>query len=130
MKKDYLIILIIQITETLGFSLILPFLPLYAKSLGASPLTIGLILTSFSICQFVSAPIMGRLSDHYGRKPLLVFSQLSTFISFIILAAADSLWLIFLSRIIDGILGSNFTIAQAYLSDVSGEKERSQAYRL
>jgi len=130
MKKDYLIILIIQITETLGFSLILPFLPLYAKSLGASPLTIGLILTSFSICQFVSAPIMGRLSDHYGRKPLLVFSQLSTFISFIILAAADSLWLIFLSRIIDGILGSNFTIAQAYLSDVSGEKERSQAFGL
>jgi len=130
MKKEYLIILIIQITETLGFSLILPFLPFYAQSLGATPLTIGLIFTAFSLCQFISAPIMGRLSDHYGRKPLLIFSQLSTFISFLLLGFANSLWMIFLSRIIDGILGSNFTIAQAYLSDLSSKKNRSKAFGL
>lgn len=130
LKKEYLIILIIQITEVMGFSLILPFLPLFARDLGASPLTIGLILTSFSLFQFISAPIMGRLSDHYGRKPMLIISQLSTMISFIILGFANSIWLIFLSRIVDGLFGSNFTIAQAYLSDISTKKDRSKVFGL
>lgn len=127
-KKEFLIILIIQITEVLGFSLILPFLPFFAEDLGASPLTVGLILTSFSFFQFLSAPIMGRLSDHYGRRPMLIFSQISTLIGFLILAFANSLPLIFLSRIVDGLLGSNFTIAQAYLADISSDEERSQAF--
>lgn len=126
--KRYFTIFIIQVTEVLGFSLILPFLPFYAQTFGATPLQIGLILTSFSIFQFLSAPIMGKLSDHYGRRPLLVFSQLSTFLGFIILGFADSLWMIYLSRIVDGMLGSNYTIAQAYLSDISSKKERSMAF--
>jgi DHA1 family tetracycline resistance protein-like MFS transporter len=86
LKKEYLIVMIIQITEVLGFSLILPFLPLYAEELGATPIIIGLMMTAFSFFQFWTAPVMGKLSDHYGRKPLLIFSQLSTVISFIILA--------------------------------------------
>ena len=128
MKKEYLIIFLIQITEVLGFSLILPFLPFYAQNMGATPLQVGLILAVFSLFQFVSAPIMGRLSDSYGRKPLLVFSQISTFLSFIILGFANTLLILFLSRIVDGMLGSNFTIAQAYLSDVSTKKDRSVAF--
>ena len=128
LKKEFLTIFVIQITEVLGFSLILPFLPFYAEDLGASPFVVGLILTSFSLFQFVSAPIMGKLSDHYGRKPLLIFSQLSTFLSFIILGFAGSLKMIFLSRMVDGLLGSNFTIAQAYLSDISTKKERSRVF--
>ena len=84
-SKEYTIIFFIILTEVLGFSLILPFLPFYVESLGATPLTYGLILMTFSLFQFVSAPIMGKLSDYYGRKPMLIFSQLSTFISFIIL---------------------------------------------
>lgn len=129
-KKEHYVILIIQITEVLGFSLILPFLPLYAKDLGASPFIIGLIPASFSLLQFFSAPIMGRLSDSYGRKPLLIISQISTLISFIVLGFADSLWLIFFSRAIDGLFGSNFTIAQAYLSDTSGKKDRSKIFAI
>ena len=130
LKREHFIILIIQITEVLGFSLILPFLPLYASELGATPLVVGLIPASFSLFQLFSAPIMGRLSDTYGRKPLLILSQLSTFISFIVLGFAHSLWLIFLSRAIDGLLGSNFTIAQAYLSDTSTKKDRSKVFAI
>ena len=129
-RKEYITIFIIQVTEVLGFSLILPFLPFFAEDLGASPFVVGLILASFSLFQFISAPIMGRLSDFYGRKPLLILSQLSTFISFLILGFANSLWMIFLSRIVDGLLGSNFTIAQAYLTDLSSKEDRSKVFGL
>jgi len=127
-RREYLVIFLILVTEVLGFSLILPFLPLYAQDLGASPLVIGLIFTSFSFFQLFSAPIMGRLSDHYGRRPLLIISQISTFVGFVVLGFANTLALIFLSRIIDGLFGSNFTIAQAYLSDISSKKDRSKVF--
>ena len=126
--RKLLIILLIQITEVLGFSLILPFLPFYAQSLGASPLMVSLILSLFSLLQFISAPILGRLSDVFGRKPLLIASQVSTFISFLVLGRATTLGMIFLSRAIDGALGSNYTIAQAYISDISSKKDRSKAF--
>ena len=119
-----------MVTEVLGFSLILPFLPFYAQKFGATPFTIGLIFASFSLFQFISAPIMGKLSDSFGRKPLLIFSQFSTFIGYIVLGFSNTLWMIFLSRIIDGLLGSNFTIAQAYISDISSKKDRTKALGL
>ncbi|MFH1399061.1 MAG: MFS transporter [Candidatus Woesearchaeota archaeon] len=127
-KKEYIIIFILLVTEVFGFSLILPFLPFYAQELGATPFMVGMILAIFSICQFISAPIMGKLSDHYGRKPLLVFAQFSTFLGFLILGLAKSLPMIFLSRIVDGMLGANFTIAMAYLSDISTKENRSKAF--
>src|SRR4030042_1620573 len=126
--KKHVTIMLIMITEVLGFSLVLPFLPLYAQELGASPLVVGLIFTSFSVFQFFSAPIMGRLSDRYGRRPMLMLSQFSTFIGFLVLGFADTLALIFLSRMIDGLFGSNFTIAQAYLRDISSQKDRRKSF--
>lgn len=117
-----------MITEVLGFSLILPFLPLYAQEMGATPLMIGLLITSFSLFQFISAPIMGELSDRYGRRPLLIISQISTTISFIILGLSNQLWMLYLSRIVDGLLGSNATIAQAYIGDITDKKDRSKAF--
>lgn len=130
LKKEHLTILIILITEILGFSLILPFLPFYAQEFGATPLQIGLLLTAFSLFQFFSSPILGKISDYYGRKPLLIISQFSTFISFIILGFANSLEMLYLSRIVDGLFGSNYTIAQAYLSDTSTKEERSKVFGL
>lgn len=123
-------ILAILVTEVLGFSLVLPFLPFLAQDFGANPFQIGLIIASFSFFQFFSAPIMGRLSDRYGRRPMLVLCQISTFLSFIILAFAGSLKMIIVSRVVDGLLGSNQTIAQAYLSDISSRKDRSRAMGL
>jgi len=129
-RKDYFTIFVILVTEVLGFSLILPFLPFYAQELGATPLVVGLIMTSFSFFQLISAPIMGSLSDSYGRKPLLIISQLSTTVGFLVLGFANSLWLLFLSRIVDGLFGSNFVIAQSYLSDISSKKDRSKIFGL
>ena len=128
LRKEYIIIFIIMVTEILGFSLILPFLPFYATKFGASPFVVGLIFMSFSLFQFISAPIMGKISDSFGRRPLLMFAQFSTFISYLILANANALWMIFLSRIVDGLLGSNMTIAQAYISDISTKENRSKAF--
>lgn len=129
-NKAFLTIFLIMVTEVLGFSLILPFLPVYALELGASPLVISLIFSSFSLFQFFSAPILGKLSDLYGRKPLLLLSQFSTFISFVLLGFSNTILLIFISRLIDGLFGSNFTIAQAYLSDISTRENRSKAFGL
>jgi len=129
-RKDYFTIFVILVTEVLGFSLILPFLPFYAQDLGATPLTVGLIMASFSLFQLISAPIMGSLSDSYGRKPLLIISQLPTTVGFLVLGFANSLWMLFLSRIIDGLFGSNFVIAQSYLSDISSKKDRSKVFGL
>jgi DHA1 family tetracycline resistance protein-like MFS transporter len=130
LNKEQFTILIIMITETLGFSLILPFLPFFAMDFGATPFEIGLVISCFSLFQFFSAPVLGRLSDHFGRKPLLILSQFSTFVGFIILGFANSLELILLSRIIDGLFGSNFVIAEAYLSDISTKAERSKAFAI
>ncbi|MBS1267208.1 MAG: Multidrug resistance protein MdtG [Candidatus Woesearchaeota archaeon] len=126
--KHKIIIFLILVTEVLGFSLVLPYLPFFAQELGASPFFVGIILAVFSICQFVSAPFMGRLSDYFGRRPMLIISQFSTFVSFIVLAFSGTYWMILLSRVIDGLVGSNFTIAQAYLSDISSEKNRSKIF--
>ncbi len=130
LNKEQFTILLIMITETLGFSLILPFLPFFAMDYGATPFQIGLIISCFSLFQFFSAPILGRLSDHFGRKPLLLISQFSTLAGFIILGFAHSIELILLSRIIDGLFGSNFVIAEAYLSDISEKKDRSKAFAI
>ncbi len=124
MKKDFFTILIIIFTEVLGWSLILPFLPYLATDLGATPTVVGIIVASFALCQFISAPIIGKLSDKYGRKPLLLISQFSTFIGFILLGVADSLFLVLLSRIIDGLFGSNMTLSRAYLGDITRDEDK------
>ncbi|MBD3250694.1 MAG: MFS transporter [Candidatus Pacebacteria bacterium] len=128
LSRKHYTLLIILITEVLGWSLILPFLPFYAQSLGATKFQVGLLLTSFSLFQFVTAPIMGGLSDKFGRRPLLIFSQLTTALSFTVLGLANSLPLLFVSRIMDGFLGANGTIAQAYLGDITSKKDRSKAF--
>ncbi|MBD3312451.1 MFS transporter [archaeon] len=126
-SKEFLTISIIMFTEVIGWTLILPFLPYYAEEFGASPLIVGLILSTFSIFQFISAPIIGKLSDRYGRKPLLIISQVSTMTGFLMLGFANSLLMIFLSRLVDGLFGSNMTLTRAYLTDLSkGRKRRKQ----
>ncbi len=127
-RKELFTIGVIMFTEVIGWSLILPYVPFMAKRFGATPQLIGILISSFSIFQFISAPIMGKLSDHFGRKPLIIISQISTTIGFILLGIAKSLPMLFLSRAIDGLLGSNMTISRAYIIDITDKKERTKIF--
>lgn len=116
--------------DVLGLTVILPLLHLYAVRFGASPLEIGLVAAAFPLAQLIGVPVMGALSDRYGRKPLLLISQVTTCISFIMLGMAGSLWMVILSRVIDGLFGANIATAQAALSDITTEENRAQGLGL
>ncbi len=106
----------------------MPIIPFLGLSLGLDAFQVGLILSIFSICQLFASPITGKLSDRYGRKPLLLFSQSSTLIGFLLLGIANNVWILVAARLVDGLLGSNMTVAQAYISDVSNPKDRTKIF--
>jgi MFS family permease len=114
--------------DVLGLTLVYPLLPFYAEHFGASPLVVGILSASYAACQLVSGPILGSLSDRYGRKPVLLASQLGTLLGFSVLGGAQALWMLFLGRIIDGLTAGNLTIAQAYIGDVTKPENRTKAY--
>ena len=123
-----LAIFLIVLVDILGLTIILPLLPFYAEKLGASATVVGLLISSYAFCQLIAGPILGRLSDHMGRKPLLIVSQAGTLTGFLILASAGSLWVVFLSRIIDGLTAGNLSLAQAYISDVTTPENRAKSF--
>jgi MFS transporter, DHA1 family, tetracycline resistance protein len=132
-RLDYnraLPIFVLVFVDMLGLTLILPLLHLYAATYGATPLQIGLVVAAFPLAQLIGLPIMGSLSDHFGRKPLLLISQITTCIGFVMLGLANSLALIILSRVIDGVFGANISTAQAALSDITDENTRVQGLGL
>ena len=113
--------------ELLGYSLILPLLPYYAETFGATLSLVGLLGTVNALSQLIAAPVVGRLSDRYGRRPLLIVSIVGTFVSFVLLGLAGSLTAIFISRALDGLFGGNVALARAYITDVTDEKNRARA---
>ncbi|MGB8644304.1 MAG: MFS transporter [Anaerolineae bacterium] len=142
-------IFVIVFVDLLGFSLILPLLPYYAEQYGANPTIVGLLVASYALMQLIGAPVLGRLSDRHGRRPILLLSVCGTFIGFLLLAFAQPiggalgsvlgmtgaanlliLSVLFISRMLDGITGGNLSVAQAYISDVTDEKNRSKAFGL
>ncbi|GAB4499533.1 MAG: tetracycline resistance MFS efflux pump [Anaerolineales bacterium] len=128
--KKILPIFVIVLIDLLGLTIIIPLMPLYAAAFGASAFTIGLLGAAYPAMQFIGAPLLGRLSDRYGRKPILVISQIGTFAGFILLGLANNLWILFLARIIDGLSGANIATAQAAISDSTTEKTRTQGLGL
>jgi DHA1 family tetracycline resistance protein-like MFS transporter len=112
--------------DLLGYSLILPLMPYYAETFGATLTLVGLLGTTNAVGQLIAAPIIGRLSDRYGRRPLLIFSIAGTFVAFLLLGTAKTLWMIFLSRAVDGLVGGNISLARAYIADITDEKNRAR----
>ncbi|MBP2681136.1 MAG: major facilitator superfamily transporter, partial [Candidatus Krumholzibacteriota bacterium] len=129
-RKRLASIFLVVFIDLFGFSLILPLLPFYAESFGASPTTIGFLVATYAAGQLIGAPILGRLSDRFGRRPVLLVSIFGTFAGFLMLATAQSLFVLFLSRALDGVTGGNISVAQAYISDVTSEKDRGRGLGL
>ena len=129
-KSRLTIIFIIVFIDLLGFSLILPLLPFYAEEFGATPTQIGLLVASYAAAQLVGAPLLGRLSDRFGRRPVLVLSIFGTLVGFLMLGFANSLWMLFASRLLDGFTGGNISVAQAYITDITDEKSRARGLGL
>jgi DHA1 family tetracycline resistance protein-like MFS transporter len=139
-------IFLVVFVDMLGFGLILPLLPYYAETFGATPFIIGFLVASFAATSLVGAPLMGRLSDRYGRRLILLVSVAGTFTGYLLLGFAQPIGtflahafgsqevntfiigILFLSRMIDGLTGGNITVAQAYICDVTDEKDRARGF--
>lgn len=130
MQRPLFVIFLTILVNLLGFGIIIPLLPFYATALGASAATVGVLFASYSICQLVAAPILGDLSDRYGRRPILIFSLVGTVISFAMLALAHNIAMLFAARIIDGLSGGNISTARAYIGDVTAPEDRARGYGL
>ncbi|MCG3208097.1 MAG: Tetracycline resistance protein, class C [Anaerolineae bacterium] len=151
-KRRLLTIFIIIFVDLLGFSLILPLLPFYAEKYSASPAVVGLLVASYAAMQMIGAPLLGRLSDKYGRRPILLISIFGTFVGFLLLGLAHPLGLalanlvglgeslaaqnaavlgvLFVSRMLDGLTGGNISVAQAYITDITDVKNRAKGMGL
>jgi DHA1 family tetracycline resistance protein-like MFS transporter len=121
-----IIILVTVFIDLLGFGIIIPLLPFYAESFGASAFTIGLLGTSFSLMQFLFSPVWGRWSDRIGRKPIILVGLMGSCLSYLGLALSTSLTFLFIARIVGGIAGANIPTAQAYIADVTTPENRAR----
>lgn len=132
LTRALLPIFLIVLVDVFGFTLVIPLLAIYAESpaFRATPLQATLLVSTYAVCQLVAGPFLGRLSDRIGRKPVLLVSQLGTFIGFLVMANAHALWVLYVARIIDGITAGNLTIAQAYISDNTKPEDRAKSFAL
>lgn len=127
-NRNLLIIALIAVVNALGYGIIIPVLYTYSHRFGLSDFQNGLLFSLFSFCQFFATPIIGRLSDQYGRKPLLVISILGTAFSFFLMAFAPSALFLFLARALDGITAGNIPVASAVISDTTSPKDRARGF--
>src|SRR6185369_10814916 len=121
------VLMITAFIDMAGVLMVVPLLPFYAKSMGAGGFVVGALVASFAIAQIISAPMWGRFSDRYGRRPALLVGLGASAIAFVIFAYADSLWLLFLSRIVQGAGGGTVGVIQAYVTDAVEPKDRARA---
>ena len=118
------------VIDLIGFGIVIPILPLYAQDLGASPFVIGVLASSYALMQFIFAPVWGRLSDRYGRRPIILIALAGSAISSLLIGLATSLIFLFVARILNGISGASYSAAQAYVADVTSPQERARGMGL
>lgn len=126
MNKRLLNVGLIVLIDMLGFAIIIPLLTFYAASFGATEFQTGLLVSSYALMQMLSAPILGRLSDRFGRRPVFLISIFGTFLGLLILGFANSLWMLFASRLLSGLTAGNISVAQAYIADITDENNRAR----
>jgi multidrug resistance protein len=133
MKRSPLIVIFTTVfIDLVGFGIVIPVLPFYAEGtiFNATPRTVGFLFASYSIMQLIFSPILGRLSDKYGRRPVLLISIIGTGVGFLFLGFAQTLWMLFVGRILDGITGGNISTAQAYIADITTRENRAKGMGL
>jgi len=130
MKKPLIVIFLTVFIYLLGFGMIIPVLPLLSTHYGATPLQAGLLMSCYSLMQFLFSPFWGKLSDKYGRRPILMYCLLGEAISYLVLAASRSLEMLFIARLLTGFFGASISTASAYVSDVTTPQERSKGMAL
>lgn len=133
MKRSPLLVIFITVfIDLVGFGIVIPVLPFYVEGerFQASPRAVGLLFASYSVMQLLFTPVLGRLSDKYGRRPILLISLIGTGIGFLVMGFATTLWMLFAGRIVDGISGGNISTAQAYIADVTTRENRAKGMGL
>jgi multidrug resistance protein len=119
--------MITAFVDMLGLAMVIPLLPFYATKLGASATIVGVLIAAFSIAQLASAPLWGRFSDRYGRRPALLAGLLVSAVAYVIFAYASTLWLLLISRVVQGLGGGTIGVVQAYVADASDPKDRAKS---
>ena len=125
-----LVILLVVVIDLIGFGIIIPFLPFYAESFGASPQRVTMLMAIFSIAQFIAAPFWGAMSDKFGRKVIICITLMGSVIAYIFLSLASSLLTLFIARALAGFMAGNISTAQAYIADISTKENRTKAMGL
>ena len=121
---------IVVFTELIGFGLIIPVLPQLAAKYQLNYFSIGILMSAFSAAQFIAAPILGHLSDKFGRKKILALSKAGSVLAYLVLAISQSYWMFLAARLLDGFTGGNIAVARAYISDVTTKKNRARGMAL
>jgi multidrug resistance protein len=127
MKGKLTVLMITAFVDMLGLAMIIPLLPFYATKLGASATVVGGLIAAFSIAQLASAPLWGRFSDRYGRRPALLVGLLVSAVAYVIFAYASTLWLLLISRVVQGLGGGTIGVVQAYVADASDPRDRAKS---
>jgi len=127
-RSPLLPIFLVVLVDVLGFTIVYPLLPFYAEKFGAGPLVATTLVSVYALCSLISTPVIGRLSDQFGRRRLLLLSQAGTCAGFIVLGFSGALWMVFLGRILDGITAGNLSLAQAYISDHTQPQDRAKSF--
>jgi DHA1 family tetracycline resistance protein-like MFS transporter len=123
-------VFVIVFIDLIGFGIVIPILPIYAEAFGPSAVELGLLMASFSAMQFIFAPILGRLSDRVGRRPVLLVSMVGSAVGYVMFGFAGSMAMLFASRIIDGISGGNISTAHAVIADITSPEDRAKGMGL
>jgi MFS transporter, DHA1 family, tetracycline resistance protein len=126
LKKPTVVIFITVFIYLLGFGMIIPVLPILSTHYGATPFQVGLLMSVFSLMQFLFSPFWGKLSDKYGRRPILIYCLLGEAISYLVLAQSKSIEMLFVARILTGFFGASISTASAYVSDITSREDRTK----
>jgi MFS family permease len=129
-RVSLLPVFLIVLVDVFGMTLVIPLLAIYAETFHATPLQATMLVSVYAACQLISGPIIGHMSDRVGRKPMLLISQVGTFIGFIVMARAQALWMLYIARVLDGSTAGNLSLAQAYISDHTEPSQRAKSFGL